>query len=299
MKALKALVLIGLVGGVLMIGAGIAEAEDIRGLIVRTFILSETSRLVGDVTCQVTGAPCIAFGAPDIALNLNGFTITGLGDAATGCKGAAVQNEIGISTNGQSRVGIRGPGMVRQFQGHGIQFRGSAGAWVQGVTTTTNCFSGIRVEATSSGISVEGNVSVRNGQNNNPCGGICISGSNNALRWNETSGNGYAAGPAPNFGIGLLGGDNNLVEANTAIGNSNGIIVFPTATNSSIRQNVVVGNPPIQVSNSVPAATGGVDIWNQSAPDHNNIFIGNLCVTAINTSCPNISTQAIPRKPVN
>jgi hypothetical protein len=48
----------------------------------------------------------------------------------------------------------------------------SVKGWVQGVTTTTNCLSGIRVNATSSGISVESNVSVRNGNAANPCGGI-------------------------------------------------------------------------------------------------------------------------------
>ena len=47
----------------------LARAEEIRGLIVRTLVLSEDTRLVGDVTCTVEGAPCIAFGAPDITLD--------------------------------------------------------------------------------------------------------------------------------------------------------------------------------------------------------------------------------------
>ena len=34
-------------------------------------------------TPTVTSAPCIAFGAPGIALRLNGFSITGKGDAVT------------------------------------------------------------------------------------------------------------------------------------------------------------------------------------------------------------------------
>jgi len=125
-----------------------------------------------------------------------------------------------------------------------------------------------------------------------------VQGSNNSLRWNETSGNGYSTGTIPNFGIGLSGATstNNLIEANTAIGNANGIIVFPPATNNEIRQNVVVGNPSIQVTNSLPAAPG-VDIWDQSAASNGNHFFGNLCVTAINAPCPNVSTQAIPRKP--
>ena len=298
MPKLHALVLSALVVQALVIGSGVARAEDIQGVIVRTLVIGETSRLVGDVTCRVVAAPCISFGAPDISLNLNGFTITGQGDPATGCRGAAVANEIGITTNGQANVGVRGPGLIQRFQGDGILFIASAKGWAQGVTTTTNCFSGIRIAPTSSGISVEGNVSVRNGQTANPCGGICILGSNNSLRYNETSGNGYAAGPAPNFGIGILAGNNNLVEANTAVGNSNGIIVGPAATNSVVRQNVVVGNPPIQVANSVPTSAG-VDIWDQSAPSNNNVFLGNMCVTAINAPCPSIPSQAVPRKPAN
>jgi len=172
MKNVKAFVLAGLVGSALIVGSGIAVAEDISGTIVRTLMLSETSRLVGDVTCQVTGAPCIAFGAPNIALNLNGFTITGPNDPATGCGGTSVGTDTGISSNGQSNVGIRGPGLVQRFRGDGILFVVSAPGWVQGVTVSTNCLSGIRIGATSAGISVEGNVSVRNGTPAAACGGI-------------------------------------------------------------------------------------------------------------------------------
>lgn len=88
---------------------------------------------------------------------------------------------------------------------------------------------------------------------------------------------------------------NNVVEGNTAVGNSNGIVVFAGAGGNQIRQNVVVGNPPIQVSNSVPAG-GGVDIWDQSTPGTNS-FLGNMCVTAVNAECPSVATQATPRKP--
>jgi parallel beta-helix repeat protein len=295
MVRVKRLAAGSVVACVVLLSCGTANAEDISGTVVRTLILSENTRLVGDVTCQVTGAPCIAFGAPNIALLLNGFTITGQAEPSTGCQGKQVPTDIGISTNGQNNVGIRGPGVVQRFSADGILFMATVRGWVQGVTTTTNCMSGIRINPTSSAISVESNVSVRNGTTNGTCGGIWIQGSNNSFRWNETSGNGYATG-ATDFGIGLLSGDNNLVEANTAIGNTNGIVVFPAATNSAIRQNLVVGNPPIQQSNSLPAG-GGVDVWNQSAPSNNNTFSGNMCLTAVNAPCPAFSTGAIPRKP--
>lgn len=157
---------------VVLLSCGTARAEDISGTVVRTLMLSENTRLVGDVTCTVTGGPCIAFGAPNIVLSLNGFTITGPADPAVGCKGTSVATDIGISTNGQSNVGIRGPGVVQRFQADGVLFIASVRGWVQSITTTTNCMSGIRINPTSSQISVESNVSVRNGQAANPCGGI-------------------------------------------------------------------------------------------------------------------------------
>jgi parallel beta-helix repeat protein len=121
-----------------------------------------------------------------------------------------------------------------------------------------------------------------------------VQGNNNSFRWNETSGNGYATGPAVDFGVGIMG-SNNIFEANTAVGNSNGIVVFPLAANNAVRQNLAVGNPPIQQSTSVPTG-GGVDIWDQSPPSNNNTFVGNLCLTAVNTSCSPASS-AVPRKP--
>ena len=296
MQKIRNSVLVGLVGGALVLSTGGVHAEDISGTIVRTLILSETTRLVGNVTCTVQGAPCIAFGAPGIALYLNGFTITGLADPATGCSsGAAVANEFGISTNNQSNVGVRGPGVVQRFRNSGIFFTGTVRGQVEGVTATTNCGSGIQVQANSSSIRVEANVLVRNGRPGGSCGGICIIGSDNIIQWNETSGNGYAD-PNDDYGIGIVAGNNNRVEANTCIGNTNGIILFPPSTNSIVRGNVVVGNPPVQLSVSLPG-TPGVDIWDRSAPGTTN-FDSNLCLTSINAPCPSLSPKPIPRKPV-
>ena len=171
-SSLRTIVLFIVLAGAMFVTAAPAGAEDIRGIIVRTLVLSEDSRLIGDVTCQVTGAPCIAFGAPNIALNLNGFSITGPNDASAGCKGGNVGTESGISTNGQANVGIRGPGVVQRFQGDGILFNATVKGWVQGVTTSTNCMSGIRIGPTSTSISVESNVAVRNGTPAAACGGI-------------------------------------------------------------------------------------------------------------------------------
>ena len=121
-----------------------------------------------------------------------------------------------------------------------------------------------------------------------------MQGSDNSLRWNETTGNGFA-NPNDDFGIGVQNGNNNLVEENTALGNTNGIVIFPAATNSRIRRNIAVGNPSIQAATGVQGSVG-VDIWDQSAPGATT-FDGNLCVTSINAPCPNLAPGAVPRKP--
>ena len=172
MKKVKASALAGIAAFAVMAMPAVTEAEDISGTILRTLTLSENTRLVGDVTCNVTGGPCIAFGAPNLVLFLDGFSITGPGDPATGCGGTSVGTETGISTNGQRNIEVRGPGVVQRFRGDGILFIASNKGRVERVTTTTNCMSGIRVNPTSSEIRAEGNVSVRNGHATNPCGGI-------------------------------------------------------------------------------------------------------------------------------
>ena len=79
MTTVRTRLVMGLAVTALLGASAVARAEDISGTILRTFVLSENSRLVGDVTCNVTGGPCFAFGVPNIVLSLNGFTITGPG----------------------------------------------------------------------------------------------------------------------------------------------------------------------------------------------------------------------------
>jgi hypothetical protein len=93
------------------------------------------------VTCTVTGAPCILFGAPGITLNLNGHSMTGKGfrDSCTLNFG-----ESGIDTNGKNKVSIEGPGVVTRFNDIGIVVSGDHSE-VEGVAITSNCREGIRV----------------------------------------------------------------------------------------------------------------------------------------------------------
>jgi hypothetical protein len=174
MASMKRFIWGGLAAGMLMFAPAPVQAQDISGIISTTRTILQNSRLVGDVTCTVTGAPCIAFGASHIDLRLNGFTITGLADPSNGCSGTRVANEHGISTNSQTDVEIRGPGVVQRFRATGVFFAGTLLGKVEGVTATTNCMSGIQINPTSSQITVGANVAVRNGAADVglQCGGI-------------------------------------------------------------------------------------------------------------------------------
>jgi hypothetical protein len=161
---------------VLFVCAGSGLAADIGGTISTTLTITEDSQLVDDVTCTVTGTPCIAIGAPHVTLELNGFTMTGQADPQTGCNGAPTNyappaTEDGIAVNAQTDVAIHGPGLIQQFRNAGIFILGSTGVRVAGVTLSTNCSSGILVGG-GSDHDFRGNVSVRNGSPNFACGGI-------------------------------------------------------------------------------------------------------------------------------
>jgi hypothetical protein len=150
-------------------------AHQVSGTRTTTYVIVENTDLVGDVICDVGSNPCFTFGASGVELRLNGYTISGKADPATGCGGAAFPNEFGITTNGQHSVGVRGPGIVQRFRNHGVLVTGgSRNARVEGLTASTNCTAGIRVMPTAFDTLVEGNTVVRNGATTpgSPCGGI-------------------------------------------------------------------------------------------------------------------------------
>jgi hypothetical protein len=151
-----------------------ASADQVSGVITRTYVLVEDTDLTGDVICDVVNSACFSFGAPGIQLRLNGFTITGKANPITGCAGGRPAPEFGITTNNQNNVQVRGPGLVQRFRNSGVFVTGSTGARVADLTSSTNCGSGIHIAATSFETIVEGNVTVRNGSTDTgaSCGGI-------------------------------------------------------------------------------------------------------------------------------
>ncbi len=149
--------------------------DRVSGTLTRTYTIVADTELTGDVTCSVAdGTPCFSFSVPGVELRLNGYSITGRADATTACGGTPTNGEVGVTTNGQSRAVVRGPGLVQRFRNHGVVVTGSTEARVEGLTVSTNCGSGIFVLASSFSALIEGNTTLRNGSTaaGQSCGGI-------------------------------------------------------------------------------------------------------------------------------
>jgi len=278
-----------LVFGMLLIGNETATAADISGTISSTRTITEDSQLVGDVTCTVTGAACLTFGASGIVLRLNGFSITGQASPETGCGGAFTQGEGGINVDNQRGVILQGPGIVQRFRANGIRLLNSSRVLVTHVTASTNCLAGIIVQNGASDNVLQANIVVRNGTATVATGGIwLLNASRNELRGNLVTGNGFAA-QGSNFGIGLVdpNDDDNLIVDNTVVGNANGIVLVAGAEGNVIGGNLVVGNPPVQVAVNNPGSVG-VDIRNLATPGSNTVD-GNVCLTAVNALCSHVN----------
>jgi len=114
-----------------------------------------------------------------------------------------------------------------------------------------------------------------------------VVGHNSRVRLNTSHGNGYSD-PPDDFGIGLVGAaSGNVVEENIVTGNTNGIYVAAGVGKNLVRDNTVVGNPPVQVANTRPDARA-LDIVNL-APAAQTDFDSNRCLTGLNAPCPAVS----------
>jgi len=79
------------------------------------------------------------------------------------------------------------------------------------------------------------------------------------------------------------GTNNNIVEDNTILGNSNGLYLTAGVQGNIIRRNLIAGNPGVQTDVDSPSDEGA-DILNQ-ANAGDNVFVGNVCMTAVNAPC--------------
>jgi len=90
------------------------------------------------------------------------------------------------------------------------------------------------------------------------------------------------------------GTNDNVIEDNTVLGNTNGIILVPGVEGNIIRHNIVAGNPPVQLSVTFPA-DDGADIKNLATPGANTID-DNFCLTefpvsAVSPACPAVGRR--------
>lgn len=126
------------------------------------------------------------------------------------------------------------------------------------------------------------------------------SSNHNRVRLNTFYGNGSVPRTKPpgpgfvsnNFGLGLIGtSSDNLVEENKFGGNFNGIYLGAAIQGGNIfRRNVIVGNPPVQISSEFGASVG-FDVRDLSNPAVAKIFEDNRCLTysgAGPSPCPNV-----------
>ncbi len=100
-----------------------------------------------------------------------------------------------------------------------------------------------------------------------------------------------------NFGIALdgAGTNDNIVEDNTIVGNTNGFYMTAGARGNVIRRNLIVGNPAMQVDLDYASAKG-VDIRNL-AEEGANTFQANVCLTSINAPCPGAVPPSVTATP--
>lgn len=85
----------------------------------------------------------------------------------------------------------------------------------------------------------------------------------------------------------------NVIDDNIVTGNTQGIVIMAGARATVVRENLVVGNPPIQVSNARPELRG-VDIVNLS-PAGATTFERNVCLSAVNAPCPTVTAPRSPQ----
>jgi len=315
-------VLLALIPLISMVHATIARAEDISGTLTVTKLIIEDSQLTGNVTCTMTTAPCIQFGAANITLRLRGFTITGPAnpDDTTTCQAASglpaadgISNGTSAATS-QPGARIIGPGMVEKFRRHGILIVGASGVsthvLVKDITSNHNCFSGLLTNGMTDS-TIEGIVSVRNAANSGAaaCGGNCLVNSNNNHIVNSLfGGNGSVCAAAlcaapptiasnNDFGMGLIGtSSGNVIEHNSITGNSNGVLIQAPASGNTIRENIVAGNLPSHMSRTYGPI--GFDIKDEAAGNGaRNTFQRNWCITYSGpgpSPCPNLPAVTPP-----
>lgn len=255
----------------LLLTAGAALGANISGTITTTLTITGTNQLTGNVTCTVPGgAPCLAFGADNTELSLNGFVITGDNASLTAC--TAGTNQTAIDTAKHNNARIHGPGLITKFTGNGVFLSGSFSE-VDHVAITAICFNGIIVgDSPPSGgnNNVFDNSISRFSLPPEGANGIAVLGTGS----NQIQQNSITGGGSNGFGIiAVTSSDHNTIAGNNVSANALGIFIW-----SDSLFNVVQGNQTL--GNDVNA-----DIQDPN-PAHSNTYFGNLCQISFGPGAP-------------
>jgi parallel beta-helix repeat protein len=269
MKQLNSRIMLAVVFAFLLAGA-LQGANTMSGTIYSTTLIYGTTRLTGNVTCDLgsllASAPCIQFGGPNAELDLNGFTIMGdIFVSGSGCpeSGAVL---TAIDTNGQNYAKVRGPGLITGFTGDGIDVTGS-NSDVDHVAITFVGGNGILLN----GAGVRNTVLLNSVSAFSICAtgaggtaGIAVQGTGkNQIQQNAITGALFSfllgsGGLAPAIGA---SSNNNTILENNVSGNLRGIVV--SGVSNVIQANQAIGNP------------AGDIVDTSTSPG--NTYLGNLC----------------------
>ena len=249
------------------------------------------------MTCQVTGAACIVFGANNISLNLNGYTITGQGEprgsSTWGTCPSETLFEQAIDTDLRNNVKILGPGLIGEFREVGILITGK-NSLVQNVVVSSTCREGIFLSGSNN--SLFGNTVVRSSLDGFFLASIFVTGTGGHTVWGNQVG---SSGPVP-----LLSGQGGQ---GIFIG-GNGGLAGPPSNNNRITGNIVTGIPGSGIfvastTNNYPNESGNwiignrtfgnvlsQDIYDNNAPG-SNTYKDNACEVSFGADaphCPNL-----------
>lgn len=283
---MKKLAVFTLLAATLALGTGAARAANISGPLTNTLTITDPiNTFVDNVTCTMVAIPCISFGAPNIALNLNGFTMTDMNGSRDSCPSSnTLPNEIGITTNGQDGATIQGPGLIRRFRGTGILVTGNTST-VDSVVVASTCINGIEVGG--NGSQVTNNTVVRASLSGLFYVGIAAEGSGgHTIQGNIVVGESNPiAGctsfpctiPASKGGHGIFvaaASLGNTIQANTVSGNPGaGIFLGTGTTGNMITNNAAFGNIAFH------------DIFDPNAAGANT-YTGNTCEVSGGAGAP-------------
>ena len=274
----------------LFLATSAAQAMNISGTITTTLTITGYNKLTGNVTCKVVGpAPCIAFGANNTELDLNGFTITG--DLVIPYPGptppsfpTCTNYQTAISTKTYTDAKIQGPGIVTFFTGDGVDLTGSDAELSQ-VVVTNVCLNGIVVgtDGAPGNNNVHNNSVSRSAYISSGSNGIDVHGSGNTIQQNSVVGvvNGY--------GIRIYVSTHNKIVGNNSSASGLGIFLDYAGYNL-IQGNQALGNTQAggTIWDIVEYNTGGT-----------NTYQGNLCQrsavfgTGVLPPCPNLPGNLI------